>query len=346
MAALHVRIIVIFAAAIMKKKLNIKGKINRFKAWLVHVLSSCTKFCRERLHQVKTWQEQPRQIAPMIQEEHECLNCHDHYTGRFCPRCGQAATTSRFSMKVAAENFAEAYGMGERGMFRTIRDLILRPGYLILDYLRGMRMSYYAPFKMFFLLFAISTLVTHGLNIKGQALYDDSETSVQNLEKEIDEKSGSTVEQDVLEIEGETFKFSDRTKAIVYKIFDRMERFEKRFPSINTLILLMIVSGFLYLFFRHCPKIPDLRYPEFFMALLYIANMYTVYSIVFDFFCLSKLSSYSIFLTLIPLKQMSGYSWWRTALKTVTASLIMFGLLIMLIILGILVIYLIAKRGG
>ena len=330
----------------MKKKLNIKGKINRFKAWLVHVLSSCARFCREKLDRIKAWREQPRQVAPMSQEEHDCMNCHEHYIGRFCPRCGQAATTSRFSMKVAAENFAEAYGMGERGMFRTIRDLILRPGYLILDYLRGMRMSYYAPFKMFFLLFAISTLVTHGLNIKGQALYDDSETSVQNLEKEIDEKSGSTAEQDVLEIEGETFKFSDRTKAIVYKIFDRMERFEKRFPSINTLILLMIVSGFLYLFFRHCPKIPDLRYPEFFMALLYVANMYTVYSIVFDFFCLSKLSSYSIFLTLIPLKQMSGYSWWRTALKTVTASLIMFGLLIMLIILGILVIYLIAKRGG
>ena len=308
----------------MKKKFNLKEKIQQFRAW----------------------REQPRQIAPMSQEEHECLNCHDHYTGRFCPRCGQAATTSRFSMKVAAENFAEAYGMGERGMFRTILELILRPGYLILDYLRGMRVSYYAPFKMFFLLFAISTLVTHGLNIKGQALYDDSETSVQNLEKEIDEKSGSTEEQDVLEIEGETFKFSDRTKAIVYKIFDRMERFEKRFPSINTLILLMIVSGFLYLFFRHCPKIPDLRYPEFFMALLYIANMYTVYSIVFDFFCLSKLSSYSIFLTLIPLKQMSGYSWLRTTMKTVAASLIMFGLLVLLIILGILVIFLIAKRGA
>ena len=109
----------------------------------------------------------------MSNEEHECLNCQEHYTGNYCPRCGQAANTDRFSMKVAAENFAEAYGMGERGMFRTILDLILRPGYLILDYLRGMRMSYYAPFKMFFLLFAISTLVTHGLNIKGQALYDD-----------------------------------------------------------------------------------------------------------------------------------------------------------------------------
>ena len=308
----------------MKKKFNLKEKIQQFRAW----------------------RERPREVAPMSTEEHECLNCQEHYTGNYCPRCGQAANTDRFSMKVAAENFAEAYGMGERGMFRTILDLILRPGYLILDYLRGMRMSYYAPFKMFFLLFAISTLVTHGLNIKGQALYDDSETSVQNLEKEIDEKSGSTVEQDVLEIEGETFKFSDRTKAIVYKIFDRMERFEKRFPSINTLILLMIVSGFLYLFFRHCPKIPDLRYPEFFMALLYIANMYTTYSIVFDFFCLTKLSSYSILLTLIPLKQMSGYSWWHTTLKAFTASLIMFVLLILLIILGILCVFLIAKKGA
>ena len=301
---------------------------------------------KEKLDRFKAWREQPRQIAPRTQEEHECLNCHDHYTGRFCPRCGQAATTSRFSMKVAAENFAEAYGMGERGMFRTIRDLILRPGYLILDYLRGMRASYYAPFKMFFLLFAISTFVTHGLNIKGQALYDDSEASVQNLEKEIDEKKETTADLDDLEINGEPVNVSDRTKAIIYKIFDKLERFEKRFPSINTLFLLMIVSGFLYLFFRHCPKIPDLRYPEFFMALLYTANMYTVYSIVFDFFCLTKLSSCSIFLTLIPLKQMSGYSWWRTALKAIAAFVIMITLLILSVAVVIIAVSLIAKRGG
>ena len=188
----------------MKKKVNIKEKINRFKAWLAHVLSSCAKFCREKINRFKAWRERPRQIAPMTQEEHECLNCHDHYTGRFCPRCGQAATTSRFSMKVAAENFAEAYGMGERGMFRTMRDLILRPGYLILDYLRGLRVSYFAPFKMFFLLFALSLFVTHGLNIKRQALYNESESAVQELQEEVDGKEETTAEQDVLEINGET----------------------------------------------------------------------------------------------------------------------------------------------
>ena len=68
----------------MKKKFNLKEKIQQFRAW----------------------RERPREVAPMSNEEHECLNCHDHYTGNYCPRCGQAANTDRCSMKVAAENFA------------------------------------------------------------------------------------------------------------------------------------------------------------------------------------------------------------------------------------------------
>lgn len=300
---------------------------------------------KESLQQFREWQQRPRQIAPMSQEEHECLNCHDHYTGRFCPRCGQAATTSRFSMKVAAENFAEAYGMGERGMFRTMRDLMLRPGYLILDYLRGMRVSYFAPFKMFFLLFAISTLVTHGFNIKGQRVYDDTESVTEAIKSDEGMADGETVTTgtDDLEIDGKPVKVSDRTKAFFNKIFDKFERFEKRFPSIAMLLSLMILSGFLYLFFRHCPNIPDLRYSEFFMVLLYTANMYTIYSIVFDFFCLSNLSSLSIFLTLIPLKQMSGFSWWRTASKAICAFVIMFSLIILSVVVVMLSIHWFAK---
>ena len=329
----------------MKKELNIKEKYRRFKAWLEHIFSSCAKFRREKLHRFKAWREEPRQIAPMSQEEHECLNCHEHYVGSYCPRCGQAATTDRFSMKVAAENFAEAYGMGERGMFRTMLELLLRPGYLILDYLRGMRVSYFAPFKMFFLLFAISTLVTHGLNIKGERFHDDSESvsATQKFDEALADEESVTAETDVLEISGEPVKVSDRTKAFFHKLFEKLERFEKRFPSINMLIVLMILSGILYLFFRRCPNIPDLRYAEFFMVLLYTANMYTIYSIVFDFFCLSKLSSSAIFLTLIPLKQMSGYGWLRTALKAIAAFVIMVSLIFLSVVVVMLAIHWFAR---
>jgi len=57
--------------------------------------------------------------------------------------------------------------VGNRGMFRSIRDLIFRPGYMIRDYLRGMQMAYFPPFKMFFLLIALSLVVDSGLNIQG-----------------------------------------------------------------------------------------------------------------------------------------------------------------------------------
>lgn len=304
----------------MKKKLNLKEKIQHFRAW----------------------RKRPREVAPMSTTEHECLNCRDHYTGNYCPRCGQAASTSRFSMKVAAENFAEAYGMGERGMFRTILDLILRPGHLILDFLRGKRASYFAPFKMYFLLAAVSLLVTHGLNITGHALHDDSEATVEEVEKGEDAnktaETTSSFEKD--------YPQASRSHAIIRGAMDKMERFEEKYPSINILLLLMLISGNLYLFFRHSPNIPDLRYPELFISLVYIANMYTVYSIVFDFFSLTKLASLSIFLTIIPLKQMSGYSWWRTILKTVVAFTIMFVLLIVLIVLAVLGVRLFVEYHG
>jgi hypothetical protein len=57
---------------------------------------------------------------------------------------------------------------------------------------------------------------------------------------------------------------------------------------------------------------------------------------VFDFFSLTKLTSYALFLTIIPLKQMSGFSWWRTILKTVVAFTIMIVLLVAFIVLAVL----------
>lgn len=324
----------------MKKKINLKEKIQQFKEW----------------------RERPREVAPMSQEEHECLNCHDHYTGSYCPRCGQAASTSRFSMKVAAENFAEAYGMGERGMFRTIRDLILRPGYLILDYLRGRRASYFAPFKMYFLLAAISLLVTHGLNITGHALHDDSENVTEEVRQDSESKkttSGTseenasakeinvTVDEESVHNSFEAdYPEESRMYSIINRTLDKIELFAEKYPSINILLLLMLISGNLFFFFRHSPNIPDLRYPELFISLVYIANMYTVYSIVLNFFSLTKLTIISLLLTIIPLKQMSGYGWLSTILRTVVAFTIMFVLFIVFIVLAVLGVGLFVKYHG
>lgn len=303
---------------------------------------------KEKYRQFKAWQVRPREVAPMSQDEHECLNCHDHYTGSFCPRCGQPATTTRFSWKVAVASFIDAYGLGERGMFRTMGNLLLRPGYLILDYLRGMRASYFAPFKMYFLLFAVSLLVTHGLNIKGEnfSFSDDFESAVQEVKEEEQAEARQVVEVDLSGIGEKENPESNRIKEILYGVFDKAALFAKNYPAMNILLLLVMMSGILFFFFRRSPNIPDLRYSEFFVTLLYTTNIYTIYSIVFDFFCLGKLSSYAFFLTLIPLKQFSGYSWWRTILKFTVAFVTIFVLFILFIILGVLLIGYCVKKFG
>ena len=121
---------------------------------------------QNRYKRYKEWKLQPHQVAPLSEEQHECATCGTHYEGNYCPRCGQSAKIGRYSFKNAFLLFLDVWGLGNRGMFRSIRDLILRPGYMIRDYLRGMQMAYFPPFKMFFLLLALWLVVDSGLNIQ------------------------------------------------------------------------------------------------------------------------------------------------------------------------------------
>lgn len=77
-----------------------------------------------------------------------CQHCGMEYTGAFCPKCGMPARWKRFNWKLLFLNFMDIWGLGNRPMFRTIRDLFWRPGYMIRDYLRGHHLSYFPPFKM------------------------------------------------------------------------------------------------------------------------------------------------------------------------------------------------------
>ena len=122
---------------------------------------------KEKYREFKEWQLRPYQVAPLIPQEHTCATCGTTFQGNYCPRCGQSARIGRYSLKSAFMLFLDVWGLGNRSMFRSVRDLLLRPGYMIRDYLSGMQMAYLPPFKMYFLLSAFSMIVDSGLNIKG-----------------------------------------------------------------------------------------------------------------------------------------------------------------------------------
>lgn len=92
--------------------------------------------------------KKPVAIPEPAHEHHICTHCGYGYHGRCCPQCGMPAGDVRFTFKRLIHNFLDIWGMGNRPMFRTMRDLMWRPGYMIRDYLGGHHLSYFPPFKM------------------------------------------------------------------------------------------------------------------------------------------------------------------------------------------------------
>lgn len=211
--------------------------------------------------------------------------------------------------------FIDVWGIGNRGMFHTIRDLILRPGFLICDYLSGKRSSYFPPFKLLFLLTTLSLLVSAGFNIYHENFTQDYHIS--------------------------TFDLQSAKEAITVKIFDFWNYvidLQDRFPALFRLFVMTATCVIYFIFFRKSKKIGTLSYHEFFIAMVYMVNMANIYSIVFRFFGSPDwLIAIPTLLYIIPLQQMTGYSWFNTIWRFLLTWIIIIGAVIALFFLTIII---------
>ena len=301
---------------------------------------------KEKYRQFKKWQHQPHQVAPLSEEMHECATCGTHFEGNYCPRCGQSAQIGRYSFKKAFLLFLDVWGVGNRGMFRSIRDLLLRPGYMIRDYLRGMQMAYFPPFKMLFLLCTLSILVNSGMNIQGVNRFKELEEEF-SITVEVDNSEEKTEKTDKKLTKTELEK--QRKKKEILDKWDSGETFLEGYKWVNKnialvyLACLLLFSVPLFLMFRHSPATPDLRFSECFVAMIYITNMLLIYSIIFSLLWPNDTADY-IFtllilpLVIIPIKQFSGYSYWSTIWRIIVAF-IPFAIILLLLIIAIVFTY-------
>jgi hypothetical protein len=105
----------------------------------------------------------------MADKYHACINCNNHFAGKFCNRCGE---------KVFHENdksfmhiFEEAFHFlthFEGKFFNTLRAIITSPGKLSFDYCNGIRKKYFKPISFFLMLVILYLLfpIFEGLNMK------------------------------------------------------------------------------------------------------------------------------------------------------------------------------------
>ena len=123
------------------------------------------------------------------------------------------------------------------------------------------------------------------------------------------------------------------------KIIARITKWIEEHNSGVMLIGLLFFScplWLLWLLFRHCPAMPDMRLSECFVAMVYISNMLIIYGIIPSLFCFSTSSEFiyalfTLLMVIIPVKQLSGYGYWSTIWRLAVATIFLITIFILLI---------------
>lgn len=78
-----------------------------------------------------------------------CRNCGAYAPEQYCPRCGQDTVEHLPSAWEFAHEHLLHYFAAEGPLWRTLQALVLRPGRLTLEYLRGRKRMYVPPLRLY-----------------------------------------------------------------------------------------------------------------------------------------------------------------------------------------------------
>lgn len=92
-----------------------------------------------------------------------CLNCKTGLTDIYCPHCGQKDIPKRQTLGELLTNFVSSFWSYESKFFRTAQYLLLKPGFLAIEYNDGRRESYYHPARMYVFISFIYFLLFYSL---------------------------------------------------------------------------------------------------------------------------------------------------------------------------------------
>jgi hypothetical protein len=92
-------------------------------------------------------------------KEKNCLNCNAQVQGKYCHICGQENIETKESVWHLVLHFFNDITHFDGKFFSSLKYLITKPGFLPKEYLRGRRMSYLNPIRMYVFTSAIFFIV-------------------------------------------------------------------------------------------------------------------------------------------------------------------------------------------
>lgn len=89
-----------------------------------------------------------------------CKNCGLSVNRNFCSHCGQKSSVSRIDLSTVLQEISESVFQMNRGFFFTMRELSLRPGKALNEFVNGMRKNHFKPIAYLLILSTVYFLIT------------------------------------------------------------------------------------------------------------------------------------------------------------------------------------------
>jgi hypothetical protein len=119
-------------------------------------------------------------------KEKNCLNCQTEIVGRYCHKCGQENLEPKETVWHLVQHFFNDITHFDGKFFETVKFLLKRPGFLSLEYMRGRRMAYLNPIRMYVFTSAIFFIILFSMKkpedmAKADDITDDNIKVTMNL---------------------------------------------------------------------------------------------------------------------------------------------------------------------
>lgn len=95
----------------------------------------------------------------------KCKNCGNSVEANYCSYCGQSTKTERIDLPYLFHNLIYSFFHIDKGILYTMKELTLRPGKAIRDYLDGKRVGLFKPFSYLLIPAAIYVFIYIGLDL-------------------------------------------------------------------------------------------------------------------------------------------------------------------------------------
>lgn len=117
-------------------------------------------------------------------KEKDCLNCGTIVQGNYCQNCGQENTVPHETFWHMVRHFLYDITHFDSKFFDSMKYLLLKPGFLPMEYIKGKRASYLNPVKKYVFTSAIFFIIFFSLLKVGGGVNNNFDKPITGAEKE------------------------------------------------------------------------------------------------------------------------------------------------------------------